>query len=171
MPPYFNGYIAGIVFGFLIRERTRRDLIRTSDVGRWLANPASFNHICVAREGTMRGMGVGSCVATALVATAALLVPAVASAYTAEQEQACTSDAFRLCSSDIPDVDRVTACMVRRKAELSPPCRAQFGPQPREAASSGRVDRPMSIRPAVTKKSASARAGNFKRAGRPDATE
>src|SRR3954452_2319664 len=52
--------------------------------------------------------------------------PAVSRAYTPEQEQACTSDAFRLCSSEIPDVDRVTACMVARKSELSPPCRAQF---------------------------------------------
>ncbi|MGC2780863.1 MAG: hypothetical protein WA418_35035 [Bradyrhizobium sp.] len=101
---------------------------------------------------------------------AVALVPVSAYAYTAEQEQACTGDAFRLCSSDIPDVDRVTACMVRRKAELSPPCRVQFGPQPREAATSGRVERPMSIRPVVTKKAA-ARAARSKRAGRPDATE
>ena len=41
-----------------------------------------------------------------------------------EQEQACTSDAFRLCSSEIPNVDRVTACMVAKKSQLSPPCRA-----------------------------------------------
>ena len=33
-------------------------------------------------------------------------------AYTPEQEQLCTGDAMRLCSSEIPDVDRVTACMI-----------------------------------------------------------
>ena len=49
---------------------------------------------------------------------------------TPEQEQACTSDAFRLCSSEIPNVDRVTACMVAKKSQLSPPCRAQFRPDP-----------------------------------------
>jgi hypothetical protein len=49
-----------------------------------------------------------------------------ADAYTPEQEQMCTSDAFRLCSSDIPDVDRVTACMVRQRSLLSPGCRAFF---------------------------------------------
>ncbi|GLH78846.1 hypothetical protein SSBR45G_37550 [Bradyrhizobium sp. SSBR45G] len=118
----------------------------------------------------MRGVDLNPCVAGVLIAAAALLVPAAARAYTAEQEQACTSDAFRLCSSEIPDVDRVTACMVRRKAELSPPCRAQFGPQPREAGSSGRADRPMSIRPVVTRKPVNARAGKVKKSIRPDAT-
>ena len=56
-----------------------------------------------------------------------------AHAYTAEQQQLCTDDAFRLCSSEIPDVDRVTACMVKHKAELSPACKSVFGPAPDEA--------------------------------------
>jgi hypothetical protein len=49
-----------------------------------------------------------------------------AEAYTADQQQACTGDAFRLCGSAIPNVDRVTACMVRQQAQLSPGCRAFF---------------------------------------------
>jgi len=57
-----------------------------------------------------------------------------AHAYTAEQQQLCTGDAFRLCGSDIPDVDRVTACMVKRKSELSAGCRAVFGPAPGTAS-------------------------------------
>jgi hypothetical protein len=57
-----------------------------------------------------------------------------AGAYTPEQEQACTGDAFRLCGPDIPDVGRVTACMVRNKSQLSPGCRAHFRPEPAEAA-------------------------------------
>jgi hypothetical protein len=56
--------------------------------------------------------------------------PAAGQTYTPEQEQACTGDAFRLCSSEIPDVGRVTACMVAKKSQLSPPCRAQFRPDP-----------------------------------------
>lgn len=74
-------------------------------------------------------------------------------AYTPEQEQACTSDAFRLCSSEIPNVDRVTACMVAKKSQLSPPCRAQFraGPEPGEAAAAP-AGQPMSIRPATARK-------------------
>ena len=47
-------------------------------------------------------------------------------AYTAEQQQACMPDAFRLCSSEIPDVDRITACMIRNRSQLSPQCRASF---------------------------------------------
>lgn len=76
------------------------------------------------------------------------LWPAASNAYTPEQEQACTGDAFRLCSSDIPDVSRVTACMVRNKSQLSPACRAHFrsGPEPREAVVRP-AGRPTSIRP------------------------
>ena len=72
-----------------------------------------------------------------LLAAATLAVtiwPTASEAYTPEQQQACTPDAFRLCSSDIPDVDRITACMIRNRAQLSPACRAFFrgGPEPRE---------------------------------------
>jgi hypothetical protein len=63
-----------------------------------------------------------------MLATALTLgMMSAAHAYTAEQQQLCTDDAFRLCSSDIPDVDRVTACMTRHKAELSAACRSVFG--------------------------------------------
>jgi len=48
-------------------------------------------------------------------------------AHTAEQEQMCASDAMRLCSSEIPDVDRITACMHRQRAALSNGCKAVFG--------------------------------------------
>ena len=34
-------------------------------------------------------------------------------------EQMCTGDAMRLCASEIPDVERVTACMVQKRAQLS----------------------------------------------------
>jgi hypothetical protein len=66
----------------------------------------------------------------------AALVSGESRAYTAEQQQACSPDAFRLCSSEIPDVDRVTACMVRNKSQLSPQCRVFFrpGPEPGEMA-------------------------------------
>ncbi len=45
-------------------------------------------------------------------------------AYTAEAQQMCTSDAFRLCSSEIPNIPKITACMVKHRADLSPGCRA-----------------------------------------------
>ena len=61
-----------------------------------------------------------------ILAAAAWAVPASGWAYTAEQQQACMGDAFSLCGSEIPDVQRVTACMVRKQAELSPGCRVYF---------------------------------------------
>jgi hypothetical protein len=62
-----------------------------------------------------------------------LMWPVAARAYTAEQQQACSDDAFRLCSAEIPDVDRVTVCMVRNKPRLSPGCRVFFRPGREEA--------------------------------------
>ena len=46
---------------------------------------------------------------------------------TAEQQQACFVDAITFCGSEIPDVQRITACMVTNIDKLSPRCRAQFG--------------------------------------------
>ena len=46
---------------------------------------------------------------------------------TPEQRQACTGDVFRLCSSDIPNVDRIVACLKRQRSNLSPACQAVFG--------------------------------------------
>ena len=45
---------------------------------------------------------------------------------TPEQQAACTPDAFRLCSSFIPDADKVESCLRRRKADLSDACRSVF---------------------------------------------
>lgn len=89
--------------------------------------------------------------------------PAAAQGYTPEQEQACTGDAFRLCSAEIPDVSRVTACMVAKQSQLSPPCRAHFRPDPEPSDVSARtVDRPGATRPATPRKAVGAKAGSNK---------
>jgi len=62
--------------------------------------------------------------ATALHASSAL-------AFTFEAQQMCSGDAMRLCSSEIPDIPRITACMVRNRHHVSPGCRAVMD---REAA-------------------------------------
>ena len=36
----------------------------------------------------------------------------------------CTGDAMRLCGHEVPNVQRITACMVRLRAQVSPGCRA-----------------------------------------------
>jgi hypothetical protein len=61
------------------------------------------------------------------LAWAASFIPAPAAAQgTPEQRQACQPDAMRLCSEFIPDVDRITACMVKNRIRLSPACHAVF---------------------------------------------
>lgn len=76
------------------------------------------------------------------------MLPTASEAYTPEQQQACSDDAFRLCGPEIPDVDRVTACMVSRKEQLSPGCRVFFKPDPEPEADAGA---PLSIRPGTAK--------------------
>jgi hypothetical protein len=70
-----------------------------------------------------------------LALTFAISVSALSSnsgfAFTVEAQQMCSGDAFRLCSSEIPNIPRITACMVRHKSDLSPGCRAVMD---REAA-------------------------------------
>jgi hypothetical protein len=43
---------------------------------------------------------------------------------TAEERAACTPDVFRLCSSAIPNVKQVIACMKRNRPNLSSVCSA-----------------------------------------------
>jgi hypothetical protein len=98
----------------------------------------------------IRNFGFGLMLATALSVS---MWSTAGQAYTPEQEQACTGDAFRLCSAEIPDVARVTACMARNKSQLSPPCRAQFRPDPEPSAAAGEPTniRPVARRPAAGK--------------------
>jgi hypothetical protein len=59
---------------------------------------------------------------------AGVATPAASQAYSQQQQQLCSGDAMRLCSADIPNVDRITACMMRQRAQLSPGCRSVFRP-------------------------------------------
>ena len=45
-------------------------------------------------------------------------------AFSAEAQQMCTGDAFRLCSAEIPNIPAITACMVKHRTDLSAGCRA-----------------------------------------------
>nr|QIG93888.1 hypothetical protein G6P99_16250 [Bradyrhizobium sp. 6(2017)] len=82
------------------------------------------------------------------------LLTSASYAYTDEQQQMCTGDAMRLCSSEIPDVDRVTACMVRQRALLSDGCKAVFhyvppaaAPQPASYTPATKPAKPLNITP------------------------
>jgi hypothetical protein len=45
---------------------------------------------------------------------------------TPQQQQACGGDAQRLCGEFIPDASKTGACLARKRAQLSPACRAVF---------------------------------------------
>jgi len=45
-------------------------------------------------------------------------------AFSSEAQQQCTGDAFRLCSSEIPNIPKITACMMKHRSDLSAGCRA-----------------------------------------------
>jgi hypothetical protein len=63
-----------------------------------------------------------------LVLAFALTVSAVSStesfAFSSEAQAQCTGDAFKFCSSEIPNIPAITACMFKHKAQLSTGCRA-----------------------------------------------
>jgi hypothetical protein len=40
--------------------------------------------------------------------------------------EACTHDAFRLCSDTIPDVAQTKACLAKNRRSLSPLCQSAF---------------------------------------------
>jgi hypothetical protein len=69
---------------------------------------------------------------------------------TMEQQMACTPDVWRLCGAQIPDVDRIVACLRANTAQLSAPCRAVFvepnasppPPPQRTARARGRANPP-----------------------------
>ena len=69
-----------------------------------------------------------SCRRIAVAVSIALPFAAMASsashAYTAEAQRMCAGDAFRLCSSEIPNTPKITACMIKHRADLSEGCRA-----------------------------------------------
>ena len=44
--------------------------------------------------------------------------------FASDAQQMCSSDAMRLCGHEIPNIQRITACMHKQRANVSPGCRA-----------------------------------------------
>jgi len=84
-----------------------------------------------------------------MVATALALgmLTTVCQAYTMEQQQMCSGDAMRLCASEIPNVDRITACMEQRRDYLSDGCKAVFETDTPPATSESSVNEVPSAKP------------------------
>ena len=58
------------------------------------------------------------------IALTTSLISSQSFAFSSEAQQMCTGDAFKFCSSEIPNIPAITACMFKHKAELSVGCRA-----------------------------------------------
>jgi hypothetical protein len=76
-----------------------------------------------------------------------LTTTAVSHAYTLEQQEICSGDAMRLCSSEIPNVERITACMERQRDQLSERCKAIFEVETPAAATETPAYEPPAARP------------------------
>ena len=74
------------------------------------------------------GLTLGLALSLSTVATSSSF------AYSARARQMCMDDAFRLCSSEIPNIGRIVTCMRRNKASLSQGCRAVMDQEDTAAA-------------------------------------
>jgi hypothetical protein len=91
------------------------------DNGREVHGQPEELQMTVVRTRTVRQIAATLAVAISLTALAS---PSFA--FTAEAQQQCTGDAFRLCSSEIPNIGRITACMVKNRSSLSLGCRVEL---------------------------------------------
>ncbi|OAE96764.1 hypothetical protein AYJ54_36405 [Bradyrhizobium centrolobii] len=62
--------------------------------------------------------------ALSFAAIASILSTGSSFAFSAEAQQMCTGDAFRLCSPEIPNIPKITACMIKHRSDLSVGCHA-----------------------------------------------
>jgi hypothetical protein len=67
---------------------------------------------------------------------------------------ACTHDAFRLCSDTIPDVGRTKACLARHRNSLSAKCQTAFSGGSKHERSAGRSATERSAGRSATERSA-----------------
>ena len=61
---------------------------------------------------------------------------------TSAERAACTPDVFRLCSADIPNVTRITACLRREKPRLSAGCQTVFNTLDRQQTATRSLNAP-----------------------------
>jgi hypothetical protein len=95
----------------------------------------------------MRVHSVVLSVAMSIVGATVIQNPALSEEYrgTFEQQMACTPDVFRLCGKEIPDANRIVACLRQNTPQLSGACRAVFESNatvPEQATPKRRSDQP-----------------------------
>jgi hypothetical protein len=79
-------------------------------------------------DGTMRATRIVITLAAPLACGIAMQQTASAQEYrgTLQQQLACTPDVFRFCGEQIPDTNRIVACLRQNTPQLSDDCRAVF---------------------------------------------
>ena len=79
----------------------------------------------------MTSMGCAAGLTAALFVTPAAAQGAGQGAGQDRAAELCTPDAMRLCNEFVPDADKITACMSKKRRQLSAECRAVFNPPKR----------------------------------------
>jgi hypothetical protein len=76
----------------------------------------------------MRAHRITLSLAIAAACGVAIQTPALSDEYrgTFEQQLACTPDVWRLCGDQVPDVNRIVACLRQNTPQLSDGCRVVF---------------------------------------------
>jgi hypothetical protein len=85
--------------------------------------------------------------AVSIAGAVAFQNPAFSQQYrgTFEQQLACTPDVWRFCGDQIPDADKIVACLRQNTPQLSGACRAVFetnASAPQQAQPRARVPQP-----------------------------
>jgi hypothetical protein len=85
---------------------------------------ADTPHLSIERKVDMRAHRIFLSIAIAMGCSISLQNAAFSQEYrgTWEQQRACTPDVWRLCGAQIPDVDRIVACLRRNTPQLSDRC-------------------------------------------------
>lgn len=94
--------------------------------------PMTLMEVTMKRRAASRikqAMAVAGLAASILIAGTSL---GFAHSGTAEEQAACTPDVFRLCFFDIPNEDRIVACLNRNLSKLSPACHDVMAPKKKE---------------------------------------
>lgn len=85
-------------------------------------------------------LSAAALVAAATLCSTVMTSPASAQG-TPQERRACRPDVMRLCRPEIPNVPRITACLIAKRTQLSAACAKVMFPSRRSDASSTAASR------------------------------
>src|SRR3954453_19111528 len=107
------GYVMSVTAGALFRAHALTINNGPTTPGQWEPTMTTL-FTTTARKITL---------ALAFAASFSAVSSTASFAFSSEAQQQCTGDAFRLCSSEIPNIPKITACMIKHRTDLSAGCR------------------------------------------------